>query len=68
MFDVLRKYPEFRKLWFAQLISQSGDWLSRMALLGLISLHSNQAALGVGLLYGVEMAMRLLPTAFFGPL
>lgn len=68
MFDVLRKYPEFRKLWFAQLISQSGDWLSRMALLGLIGLHSNQAALGVGLLYGVEMAMRLLPTAFFGPL
>jgi len=68
MFEVLQRHREFRKLWFAQLISQSGDWLSRMAVLGLIGKLSNQAALGVGMLFAMELGMRLVPTAVFGPL
>jgi len=66
---LLRRYPDFRRLWLAQVVSQGGDWLSRMAVLALIgSLGGSAAGAGVGALFGVELALRLLPTAVFGPL
>ena len=69
MLAVLRRFPQFRKLWLAQAVSQAGDWLNHIAVLALIGQLSGAAgALGMGALFGVELALRLLPTAFFGPL
>ncbi len=34
--DLLRDNPDFRKLWWAQLISLGGDWFNSVALLGLV--------------------------------
>lgn len=69
VFDVLRRNPEFRKLWLAQVVSYAGDWLNRIALLALIGqLGGRSAWLGVGTLYAIELAFRLLPSALFGPL
>ena len=66
---VLRRNPRFVRLWGAQVVSMAGDWLNRMALLVLIGeLGGADAQLGVGLLYGLEMALHLLPTALFGSL
>lgn len=69
MLGVVRRNPRFRRLWFAQVITQAGDWLNRMAILALIAeLGSAGAASGVGALFGVELAIRLLPTALLSPL
>jgi MFS family permease len=69
MFDVLRKNPQFRRLWIAQVVSQFGDWLSRMAVLAVIGqLGGTSAVLGVGALFALELATRLLPTTLMGPL
>jgi MFS family permease len=66
---VLRRNPAFVRLWSAQVVSMAGDWLHRMALLVLIGeLAGPDAQLGVGLLYGFEMALHLMPLALFSPL
>ena len=66
---VVRRYPQFRRLWFAQVVSQFGDWLNRMALLVLIgNLEDPSARVGLGALFSFELAIRLLPAAVFGPL
>ncbi len=66
---VVARNPQFAKLWLAQFVSQTGDWLNRVACLVLIGqLGSSSSLLGVGALFGVELALRLLPSAFFGPL
>ncbi|MEZ5979063.1 MAG: MFS transporter [Planctomycetota bacterium] len=69
MFQVLRRNPEFRKLWLAQVVSQSGDWLNKTAGLAVIARlgGAEEAALGLGLLYATENALRLLPAAILGP-
>jgi MFS family permease len=69
VFDVLKRNPQFRKLWFSQLISQAGDWLSRLAVLALIArVAGTEEALKAGGLFSIELALRLMPSAFFGPL
>lgn len=66
---LLRENPAFARLWAAQVVSQAGDWLNRMAILALIgSVGGAGAAAGIGLLYGLELALRLLPGAVLGPL
>jgi MFS family permease len=66
---VLRRNPAFVRLWSAQVVSMAGDWLNRMALLVLIGeLAGPDAQLGVGLLYGLEMALHLMPAALLSPL
>ena len=37
MFQVLQRNPAFRRLWLAQVVTQAGDWLNRMAVLALIA-------------------------------
>ena len=69
MLDVLRHNPRFRRLWAAQVVSQLGDWLSRMAVLAVIArLGGPEAAFGVGTLYAIELATRLLPSTVMGPI
>ena len=67
MFSVLRRHPQFRRLWIAQAISQGGDWLGRLAILKIIGDLQGSLA-GVGTLFGVELAIRLVPYALVGPL
>lgn len=66
---LLRENPAFARLWAAQVVSQAGDWLNRMAILTLIgSVGGEGATAGIGLLFGLELALRLLPGAVLGPL
>lgn len=66
MLDVLARNPQFRKLWMAQVVSQSGDWLNRIACLVLIGKLGGTAQIGA--LFGLELGIRLLPSALLGPL
>ncbi len=69
VFQVLRRHPRFRRLWLAQVASQAGDWLNRVAILTLLTrLQGPEAALGAGALFSLELALRMLPAAVFGPL
>lgn len=69
MLRVLRDHPGFRRLWAAQVVSQAGDWLNRIAVLALIGeLGGSEAAAGVGALFAFELALRLVPGGVFGPL
>lgn len=69
MLGVARRNPQFRRVWLAQVVSQAGDWLNRMAVLALIGQLSGGAARGtLGALFGIELALRLLPTALLAPL
>lgn len=66
---LLRRNPAFARLWLAMAVSQAGDWLSRVAVLSLIASLGGVDALGpVGMLYGMELSLRLLPTGFMAPL
>ncbi len=66
MWALLRANHAFRRLWLAQVVSSAGDWLNRMAVLALIRHHGDGSA--VGMLFGVELALRLLPTTLIGPI
>lgn len=66
---LLRRNPEFAKLWSAQVVSQAGDWLNKVAALSLIALYGGDGAalFGVGLWFGIEQALRLLPATLLSP-
>ena len=69
MWRVVRENPAFARLWAAQVVSQAGDWLNRVAVLALIgSLGGREHIVGIGALFGAELALRLLPSALLGPL
>lgn len=69
MFAVLRNNPEFRKLWLSQIVSSAGDWVNRIAILALIgTLGGPEIGTGLGALFAVEFALRLIPSALFSPL
>lgn len=69
MLRVVRENPLFAKLWAAQVVSQAGDWLNRVAVISLIgSLGGREHIVGIGALFGLELALRLLPSALLGPL
>ncbi len=66
MIALLRRNPLFTRLWLSQVVSQAGDWLDRMACIALIGeLGGSVGTLGA--LYGVELALRLLPSAVLTP-
>lgn len=60
---LISRNPDFRKLWFAQLISLGGDWFNSVALLGLVLdlTHSSVTASYV-------MTATLLPGFLFSPI
>jgi len=69
MVGVLGRNPQFRRLWSAQVVSQLGDWFNRVAILTLIGeLGGAEATAGLGALFAVELALRLLPSTVFGTL
>ncbi len=71
MSRVLRvvRNPQFARLWLSQFVSQTGDWLDRVACLVLIGRLGTQShVFGVGVLFAVELALRLMPSALFSPL
>lgn len=67
MIEVVHRNPAFARLWLSQIVSQTGDWLNRMACIVLIArLGGDSSTLGV--FFGVELALRLVPPALLGPL
>lgn len=65
--QLLRRNPAFARLWLSQVVSQTGDWLNRMACIVLIGRLGGSSA-QLGLFFGIELALRLLPPALLGPL
>ncbi|MCH2100742.1 MAG: MFS transporter [Planctomycetes bacterium] len=69
MLGVLRRNPQYRLLWTAQAVSMTGDWLNRVAILALLNLLGGMdVAVGVGLLFGIEIFVRMMPAVVFGGL
>lgn len=69
MLRVVLRNPAFMRLWLAQVVSQTGDWLNRVACLVVIgALGGSDAQLGLGALFGAELVLRLLPSAVLVPL
>ncbi len=69
MLSVVRQNPSFARLWYAQMISGTGDWLNRVAVIALIGeLGGQEAFVGVGMLFALEFATRMLPTALLAPI
>jgi MFS family permease len=61
--ELLRHNPNFRNLWFGQLISAAGDWFNNVALLGLALELS-----GSGLSAGFVLLATSLPFFLFVPI
>src|SRR5205085_3490979 len=65
--ELVRTNPDFRNLWFGQLISAAGDWFNNVALLGLaLELTGSGLAAGMVLLATSLPYFFLIPVA--GPL
>ncbi|MBK7644469.1 MAG: MFS transporter [Planctomycetes bacterium] len=66
MLALLRRNPQFSRLWISQVVSQAGDWLDRMACIVLIG-HLGGSVGTLGALFGLELALRLLPASLLTP-
>jgi MFS family permease len=62
-YHLLRKNPDFTRLWIAQVISLTGDWFNTIVLLALVGEHSG----GSGLAISVYLLARLLPPLIVSP-
>lgn len=60
---LLRDNPEYAKLWFAQVISLTGDWFNTIVLIGLVTQYSGNSALAISLF----LTLRVLPPLVLGP-
>lgn len=60
---LLRENPEYTKLWFAQVISLTGDWFNTIVLIGLVTQYSGNSALAISL----YLTLRVLPPLLLGP-
>jgi MFS family permease len=60
---LLRGNPNFRRLWFAQIISESGDWFYMVALYAMLLEFTGRAEV-----LGLAFVMQVLPQALTGPL
>jgi MFS family permease len=65
--EVIQDNPNFRNLWFGQIISQLGDWFNLIASASLVSLLT-QSGLAVGGLFVVRMLSQFLFSPFGGAL
>lgn len=62
--SLLRRNPEYTKLWIAQVISLMGDWFNTVALLGLVAEYSGGSGLAISLFF----ILRTLPPLIAGPI
>jgi MFS family permease len=62
-YHLLRRNPQYAKLWIAQVISLTGDWFNTVALLGLVALYSD----GSGVAIGLFLVFRTLPPLIAAP-
>ena len=60
---LIRSDPEFRKLWYGQIVSLLGDWFGFVASATLVASLTQS-----GLAIGVLIAVRMLPPFLFSPL
>jgi MFS family permease len=61
--QLLRRNPDYARLWMAQAISLLGDWFSTIALLGLVAHFSDSSGVAVSAL----LVARFLPPLIVGP-
>ncbi|APR80512.1 transporter, putative [Minicystis rosea] len=61
--ELLRSQPAFRRLWLGQVVSEVGDWLQFIALVGLFPTTGRAAEALAGL-----FIVRMLPTVLWAPL
>lgn len=61
--NLLKTRPAFRYLWFAQVVSLTGDWFNTIASVILVNRYTNS-----GLAVGGLFLARALPPFIFGPL
>ena len=61
--ELLRTQPAFRRLWLGQVVSEIGDWLQFVALVGLFPTRGAAAERLAGL-----FIVRLLPSILWAPL
>ncbi|MFT3768777.1 MAG: MFS transporter [Minicystis sp.] len=61
--ELLRSQPAFRRLWLGQVVSEMGDWLQLIALVGLFPTTGRAAEALAGL-----FIVRMLPSAVWAPL
>jgi MFS family permease len=63
-YELLRRNPQYARLWAAQAISLLGDWFSTIVLATLVSDYSHGSGLAISLL----LLCRFLPPVIVGPL
>src|SRR5262245_53835550 len=61
--DLLRRNPRFRRLWFAQVVSELGDWFNLVALFALVARYSRHAQAA-----GLVLIIQALPVLVLSPL
>ena len=62
-FELIKKYPSFRRLWIAQAISNFGDWFGLLALYALVQRYSDSE-----FLLDLVIIVQMLSLAFFSPI
>ncbi len=60
---ILRTNPNFRRLWYAQMISEIGDWFYTVAVYGLLLEMTGKAQS-----IAAAIILQVLPQAIFGPI
>ncbi len=63
--QLLRRYPEFTKLWIAQVISLFGDWFNFIALQAMVNRYAGESA---GTAVSALLLARVLPPLIASPL
>ncbi|MEZ5987604.1 MAG: MFS transporter [Planctomycetota bacterium] len=64
--EVLRRYPDFRRLYLARLISQFGDWFNLLAILHLLGNGGDDVRAAMPL--AVVFVLKIFPNFLFGPI
>ncbi len=62
--QLLKGNPDFRNLFWGQIVSELGNWFNFIAALGLVRVVSDSSPTAAGILF----VCRLLPFAFFSPI
>jgi len=61
-FQLVRRNPNFRRLWFAQIVSEIGDWFYSLAIYNLLLQLTGQARS-----VALALVLQVIPQTLFGP-